>query len=459
MDLQDQRNFNTFVAETVKSVFTTYKITQNRKNLMKNLYIKTIASFSILAAVALTPAETKADWEIVHPLPSTYAHFITSEGVHLMSNYLTTRNGGIYYSEDNGQTWTKSDVRDYWYSNFYEADGYIFALGSSCRIGRSEDGGRTWDLLNYSNAVKDYVPEKALDGTVCYGITSLDGVLYIGDFSGGGVLRSEDYGETWEMTDRNTLYINLSGVPEPQMDSFYKLEAYNGMVYAFGLYSVHAFVPEEMKWKTVPINSNCMASVTVMDNKMYGGRAIMNYDVDADYILQFDDTEIGTLPRPDTDDNNIRCLSHDGSTLYSMHHGGKMYYTSDLGQSWYSAPDFKENLYPLTLSFDDEYVYTGVYSPNPKDDGSGLWRISKAELDQSGVKSVSADKALAPVYDGKYLYCPRKADRITVTLIDGKMVMSVDNVAGADLSNLPEGVYVYKVDHGTSSYSGKLIKK
>ncbi len=166
---------------------------------MKNLYIKTIAAFSILASVVLAPSEMKADWEIVHPLPSTYAHFITSEGLHLMSNYLNTRNGGIYYSEDNGLSWTKSDVRDYWYSNFYEVDGYIFALGAGCRIGRSEDGGRTWDLLNYSTAVKDYVPEKALDGTVCYAITSLDGVLYIGDFSGGGVLRSEDFGETWEM--------------------------------------------------------------------------------------------------------------------------------------------------------------------------------------------------------------------------------------------------------------------
>lgn len=426
---------------------------------MKNFYIKTLASFSILAAAALAPMEMKADWEIVHPLPSTYAHFITSEGVHLMSNYLTTRTGGIYYSEDNGQTWTKSDVRDYWYSCFYESDGYIFALGAGCRIGRSEDGGRTWDLLNYSNAIKDYVPEKALDGTVCYGIASLDGVLYVGDFSGGGVLRSDDFGETWEMTDRNSLYIYFAGESEPQMDSFYHLEAYNGMVYAFGLYSVHAFVPEEKKWMTVPVNSNCMASVTVMDDKMYAGRAIMNYDVESDYIMQFDDMGMSTLPRPDTDDNNIRCLSHDGSTLYSMHHGGKMYYTSDLGQSWYAAPDFKENLYPLTLAFDEEYVYTGVYSPNPGDSGSGLWRIAKAELDLSGVKAVGADNALAPVYDGKGLRCPRTADHLTLTLIDGKIVMSLDNVTDADLSHLQDGVYIYRVDYGTSSYSGKLLKK
>lgn len=426
---------------------------------MKNFYIRTIATLSIMASVALSPSEMKADWEIVQTLPSTYAHFITSEGVHLMSNYLSNRSGGIYYSEDNCQTWTKSEVRDYWYSNFYETDGYIFAIGACCRIGRSEDGGRTWDLLNYSNAIKDYVPEKALDGTVCYGITSLDGVLYIGDFSGGGVLRSVDYGETWEMTDRNSLYIYFAGDSEPQMDSFYHLEAYNGMVYAFGLYSVHAYVPEENKWLTVPINSNCMGAVTVMDNKMYGGRAIMNFDMESDYIIQFDGTELGTLPRPDTDDNNIRFLAHDGSTLYSMHHGGKMYYTSDLGQNWCAAPDFKEGLYPLTLAFDSEYVYTGVYSPNSRDDGSGLWRIAKAELDLSGVKAIGAEKAFAPVYDGRTLHCPGTADHLTLTLLDGKIVMSLDDVTDADLSHLEKGVYIYKVDYGTSSYSGKLLKK
>lgn len=426
---------------------------------MKNFYIRTIAALSIMASVALSPSEMKADWEIVQTLPSTYAHFITSEGVHLMSNYLSNRSGGIYYSEDNCQTWTKSEVRDYWYSNFYETDGYIFAIGACCRIGRSEDGGRTWDLLNYSNAIKDYVPEKALDGTVCYGITSLDGVLYIGDFSGGGVLRSVDYGETWEMTDRNSLYIYFAGDSEPQMDSFYHLEAYNGMVYAFGLYSVHAYVPEENKWLTVPINSNCMGAVTVMDNKMYGGRAIMNFDMESDYIIQFDGTELGILPRPDTDDNNIRFLAHDGSTLYSMHHGGKMYYTSDLGQNWCAAPDFKEGLYPLTLAFDSEYVYTGVYSPNPRDDGSGLWRIAKAELDLSGVKAIGAEKAFAPVYDGRTLHCPGTAAHLTLTLLDGKMVMSLDDVTDADLSHLEKGVYIYKVDYGTSSYSGKLLKK
>ncbi|MBD5356383.1 MAG: exo-alpha-sialidase [Bacteroides sp.] len=212
---------------------------------MRSFPFKTIIGLSTAAVAMVMSSPLRADWEQVHSLPNTYAHFITSEGVNLMSDYRDNRDGGIYYSEDGGATWTKSEVRDYWFSNFYEADGYIFAIGSGCRIGRSEDGGRTWDLLNYSKAIEDWVPNKVLDATVCYAITVLDGVLYAGDFSGGGVICSNDYGETWEMTDRDSLYIYFTGESEPQMDSFYHLEAFKGMVYAFGLYSVHAYIPEE----------------------------------------------------------------------------------------------------------------------------------------------------------------------------------------------------------------------
>lgn len=143
---------------------------------------------SVAAAVAALafPMTASAEWEQVHSLPTTYAHFITTEGVHLMSDYRDMRDGGIYYSEDGGTTWTKCGVRDYWFSNFYEADGYIFAIGSGCRVARSEDGGRSWDLLNYSLAVKDWIPKGATEESVCYGITVNDGVLYVADFSGAG---------------------------------------------------------------------------------------------------------------------------------------------------------------------------------------------------------------------------------------------------------------------------------
>lgn len=414
---------------------------------------------SVLALAMLAAFSANAKWEQVYSLPTTYAHFITSEGLHLMSDYRDNQDGGIYYSEDNGSTWTKTEVKDSWYSNFYEADGYVFAIGSACRIGRSEDGGRTWDLLNYSKAVSDWVPEKSLDYSVCYAITVLDGVLYVGDFSGGGILRSEDYGETWEMTDRESLYIHFQDDSNNYMDNFYHLEAFKGKVYAFGLYSVHAYLPEEKKWEVLPINSNCMGSVTVMNDIMFCGRAVANYSTDVEYLLACDGEQWGAVNRPDTDDNNVRALGNDGNYLFSLHHGGPMYYSDNMGESWNVADGLPSGLYPLTLAVDEEYVYSGVYSPIPSENRSGLWRLPKSELVSTGVETVAAENGVNPIFNGASLECGSVARSISVMHPDGKVVIAENGTAYVDLSMLPKGIYIYSVDYGTHRSNGKIVKR
>lgn len=424
---------------------------------MKNFLPKTAAVMALMTSLSFSTFNADAAWEQVHSLPVTYAHYVTSEGLHLMSDYRDNRDGGIYYSEDRGQTWTKSEVKDYWYSNFYEADGYVFAIGCGCRIARSEDGGRTWDLLNYSRAVKDWIPEKALDETVCYGITVLDGVLYVGDFSGGGVLSSSDYGETWEMTDRESMYIHFAGDPTDVMDNVYHLEAFKGKVYSFGMYSVHSYSPETKKWTALPINSNFMGSVTVMGDIMVCGRAVPNYGYDVEYLLATDGENWGAVERPDTEDNNVRALNNDGTFLFSMHHGGPMYYTDNMGASWEIADGLPEGLYPLTVYFDDEYVYSALYTPIPSETKSGLWRLAKSELKSSGVDEVTPDNASAPYIAEGAIICGATSE-VTVFSISGSKVLHLEGVSRVNLELLPEGQYVYEVVTGDCRFTGKFMK-
>lgn len=415
---------------------------------------------SVAAAVASLafPMSASAEWEQVYSLPTTYAHFITTEGVHLMSDYRDNRDGGIYYSEDGGTTWSKCGVRDYWFSNFYEADGYIFAIGAGCRVARSEDGGRSWDLLNYSLAVKDWIPKGATEETVCYGITVLDGVLYVADFSGGGVLRSDDYGETWEMTDRDTLYIYFQGETTPIMDNFYHLEAYKGKVYAFGMYSIHTYSPEDKLWTALPINSNFMGSVTIFNDLMICGRAAPNYDSSYDYLLCNDGEKWRSLNRPDTNDNNVRFLASDDKFIYSLHHGGPMYYTDDMGETWNVSSNFPGELYPLTLATDDEYIYSGVYSPLASEKRAGLWRMPKSEL-KSGVEGVRSDNMPSPVVSGDLLQLGRTAREAAIYTADGKRVAAASKVSQLSIKGLNRGVYIYTVDYDNRSASGKFVIK
>ncbi|MBD5356384.1 MAG: T9SS type A sorting domain-containing protein [Bacteroides sp.] len=203
-----------------------------------------------------------------------------------------------------------------------------------------------------------------------------------------------------------------------------------------------------------------MASVTVFNDTMICGRAIMNDDAEADYLLACDGETWTAIDRPDTDDNNVRYLSNDGTYLYSVHNGGPMYYTDNMGKTWYMTEGLPEGLYPLTLAHDDDYIYSAVYSPILSETRSGLWRFPKAELKHSGVKSIMGDDNSAkPIYDGRSIVCGKQVKRVAVMLPDGKEVMSVNNVSTVDLSGLPTGIYIYCVDFGNSHYTGKVIKQ
>lgn len=426
------------------------------KNLLPFRVKQGVSTVGIMAAALSVSIPAFAGWEQFMSLPCTYAHFITSEGVHLVSDLQDEQDGGITYSVDNGQTWVKSEVRDFWFSNFHEVDGYIFATAGACRVARSEDGGRTWDILNYSKTVEPFIDPKALDSTSCYAITSLDGVLYIGDFCGGGILRSKDYGETWESTDRESLLINV-GLPELVMDSFYNLTAFNGKIYCFGLYSVHSLDVTNGKetWDVEPINSNFMSSVTVMGDMLIGGRSLMNYGTDIEYLVCFDGTEWGELPRPDTDDNNVRAILADGDLLLTAHHGGPIYVSDNLGQDWHMTEGLPPSTFPLSMVSDEDYVYAAIYSPITTNTASGVWRISKSELATAGLSDATIDSGVR--IEKGVLYTGEAAESIELFNISGQRVAGAVRADSLTLSGLPSGIYVYVVRNGQTTKTGKCV--
>ena len=136
------------------------------------------------AAMVATCSDAVAEgWEQIRELPNAYTHFITSTGRFLMSDLDLSRKGGISYSDDKGATWTQCEVKDYNYKNFYEADGYIYALGSmEARIARSSDDGETWEMLNYSRILylirhfRQLKPQASLKSAMCF-ISAISWVL------------------------------------------------------------------------------------------------------------------------------------------------------------------------------------------------------------------------------------------------------------------------------------------
>ena len=419
---------------------------------MKKVFLKTFIFLSL--ASFLSPKSFAAEWEQIMTNPNTYAHFITSAGVQLVSDYSDYRDGGIFRSQDGGMIWEDCGVEDYWYSKFYETGEYVFAIGSSCRIARSNDKGITWEMLDYSEPLKSYYSPEMLEMTCCYAITELNGSLYIGDFISGIVLRSENYGDTWEETDRESLIINVNG--EKILDPVYNLVGYDGKIYSFGLYSVHTLDPAEGVWHELPISSNCMAISVIMDDLLICGRSMPDESPSTSFLLYTDGTSWNTIDRPQTPDNNVRALHSDGNWLFAANSGGPVWYTDNFGDQWQLADGLPELLFPLTLSTDDKYLYTALYSPLPDDLLSGVWRISKEDLGIAGVELPAKENPRLSFTEDS-LWSKEVLDEVTIYDLSGKTVGRYKNITSVSLSSFPKGEYIYVVKDGNKRFAGKFV--
>lgn len=340
-------------------------------------------------------------WEKVKELPTTNAFHIAKNGNFILSDFQYDFTGGIYVSTDKGATWKKTAAPDYNYNIYCETDEYIFTAGCCGRVARSNDGGLSWEILNYGRAVEDLLGEDGVEYTSAYAITMHDGKLFLADFNGGGVVYSEDNGETWVATDYETLSY---GDVDPKLgrrtvENIYNLVSYEGNLYAFGVYFVFKYIPETNSWETIRSDSNFMAISTIYKGKLCLGRSVENYTIEEDFLVTLDpEGQWGAVPRPDTDDNNVRAMYADGDDLFVGMAKNGCYYTNNEGASWSKLNKRYPGGVPMQLRTDKDYVYLAVYDLGSN---SGLWRLAKSELPDNtdGIDHVNVDATPANVYD------------------------------------------------------------
>lgn len=377
---------------------------------------------------------TFAEWEMLHELSATYAVYITKEGVMLHSDFQDDRTGGIYISEDKGLTWKKTNAKDYNYSGFYEYGDYVYAVGYSARIARSEDGGRTWDVLNYSRALENIKGANAsgIAGTACYGLALHNGKLYACDFAF-GVVMSEDWGESWSLVDLGGLTYKIDDGGKGDgtaIETLYNIFDYNGTLMTCGLYHCYVLNDNTNRWTLKRNDSNCMAVHTVFDGTLYCGRSMPNWDADYPFLLSTLNMIAWKKVAHPTGvlDTNVRALFSDNEYIYAGLQRGGVFVTADKGMHWYDIsynlphielPDGKSEdfLSPLRFASDDEYLYLAIYNEpwNESQHTSGVYRISKSELHTvTGIDapSVVSSSATGTLYDlsGRCI-APTKAQR------------------------------------------------
>lgn len=398
----------------------------------------------ILALLCSTPAQ--ADWEMMREQNATYTFHITKDGVMLLSDFLDNGKGGIYISEDHGETWTKTGAKDHNYHNFYEFGDYVYAVGYGCHIARSEDGGRTWDILSYSRALQDanmpHTSPDNLESSQTQAMALYDGKLYVADCSF-GVVVSEDWGETWAVTDYKSLSyaVDDGGKGDGTAIEFlYNLIVYKGKLIATGIYNCYQYVPTTKKWKVIRNDSNVTAVWTIFNNTLYVGRSIFNRSTELPFLMKTTDLKTWKdTGRPEnTIDTNVRALYSDKDCIYAGLQNGGLYFSFDGGETWnckndgipYTVDDYGNNIYQhlLRIITDDKYVYIALYNEpwNADQHTSGVFRISRDELDVFRPESISqtttgTQKMSSATYD----LAGRKADNIKsgICISAGKKVI------------------------------------
>ncbi len=371
-------------------------------------------------------ANAQKGWEMIKELPTANAFHIAKNGNFILADFQFDFSGGLYVSNDQGASWFKTAATDYNYNAFCETDEYIFATACCGRVARSNDGGLTWEILSYGRAVADLLGEEEVEYTVSYAITEHQGKLFVADFNGGGVVYSEDNGETWKQTDYKTLSYGDSKGGKAVVENIYNLVSYEGNLYAFGVYYVFRYIPETNSWEIIRNDSNFMAISAFYKGKLCLGRSVTNFSVNSDYVVTLDaEGNWGAIPRPDTDDNNVRAMHAEGNDLFVAMAETGMYHTCDEGATWTKLEKGYPAGTPMQIRSDKDYVYLAVYdTPWAMRSDSGLWRMAKSELTGyvAGVDQVELGQQAEVVYDlaGRKL---SKLNKAGLYIINGKKVL------------------------------------
>ena len=427
-----------------------------RFNFIKKIAM-TLACFLSLSVFAQTNP-----WELIRHQPATNAFIITESGNMLIADFLLEKNGGIYISNDKGVQWKKTAVADYNYNVFLEGNGYIFAAGEGANIARSSDNGVNWELLSYASAVEDVLGEN-VPYAICYAITYHNDKLFVGDFSGGGIVYSEDNGETWNKTDIASITFTVNG--KEMVENFYNLVSYNGELYAYGVYFVFKYLPDSNSWEVVRNDSNFMAVSAIYQGKLCTGRSVMNDGENIPFIVTFDENgEWGELPRPEnTVDNNIRAMFATDEHLFVGMQMTGLYYTDNAGEEWYALnegiPYYTGTYFtPMKFQSDDEYIYLAAYEPPfATTQNSGIYRLSKKDLPTyDGINDIIESENA--IYNGKTLVFSGEIENITICDINGRTLPMELSGNSVDIENLERGLYIYSAIVDGKKITGKFVK-
>ena len=205
-----------------------YKIEENENIVVYGYIKKTYEGF-----LFISPDSGKT-WEYIETPKGVFQIQFFSDSILVIA----TGGGGIYNSNDRGETWNSTTVKGYPKYLCRNSKDELFANGSDGdynSVYKSVDSGRTWQRITEEG--KDCYFDKMIAGE--------NGEMYAGNYR--GFYYSTDGGANWISSNKGFVATNVHSI---SFDS-------KGDIYATALYSVFKSSDDGETWTDLNLDHNC----------------------------------------------------------------------------------------------------------------------------------------------------------------------------------------------------------
>ncbi|MEO8514584.1 MAG: T9SS type A sorting domain-containing protein [Ignavibacteria bacterium] len=352
-----------------------------------------------------------------------------------------TNGQGVYLSTNSGANWTQTPLNNRFVYSLAASGSNIFA-GTQNDYGLylSTNMGATWaqTSLNYR-----FVFALLIDGNNIYAGTEYNNVPM-------GVYKSTDNGTTWTQTSLNNKTVRSFGVSG---SNIFAGTAYDG---------VYLSTNNGTTWTQTSLNNLAVYSFAIIGNNIFAGTLSNG--------LYLSTNNGASWSQAAFNNQTVYSLAVNGSNIVAGTFDYGVYLSTNSGTNWAARNEGLPNglaVYSFTIF--NNYVFAGTI-------GAGsLYRRPFSEL--NGIKQISGevpvDFALKQNYPNPFnpvtniQFNIPKAGNVKLIVFDalGREAMALVNghySAGTynvdmDASNLPSGVYFYRLESGSYYEVKKML--
>jgi len=283
---------------------------------MKKIYKLLIAANLIVIMLLFSNLSVKADWQPVNGVSGNTVKCITRTGTGNI--FAGTFDGGVFKSEDNGQTWIarNNGISNIPILSIAGVGSTIYAGSSGSGLFKSTDDGGTWEAMN--NGLTN-------NNILSLYVSSTGSEVYAGT-EGSGIFKTTNGGTTWVPVNTGLSNLYIRSIVKKGTDFF--VGTGNG---------IYRSTDGGDNWWLRGLSGNQVNALFVDGANLFAGTAING--------IYWSSTSGSSWVQKYCCGYDVRSFSSDGNAVFAATYGSGIVRTSDNGNTWTAVNNGISNLY------------------------------------------------------------------------------------------------------------------